>query len=214
MVSTGGFLLASFHVAEIALYEMYMSDSPMCLPRVAVRVLDRTERLEFLYTSLLATRSVFDVYSSIPVERLSGICFILWAQFNHALLNSVKLLSSETDGWDLQHVQNVLTYPDILHNYFKALEEAISRRGLVLETAMDGKDIFVRFLTKINHALRWYESSRLSKNEPHGRSDRFTEHHEFLETIDLGESLPVMDDAFWQTLSDDNWMLVGNELST
>ena len=190
-----------------------MSDCSMCLPRVPVKVVDRTGRLEFIYTSLLATRKVFDVYSSVPVDKLSGICFTLWAQFNHALLNGVKLLQSEVDGWDLQHARNVLTFPDILHSQVKAIEEVISRRGLVLETAMDGKDVFTRFLFKLNNVLRWYESSRFSRIEPQTLSDQPTDPNGFLEATD-GESLPAFDDAFWQNLLDDNWMLVGDGFST
>ena len=186
----------------------------MCLPRVAPKVVDRTGRLEFIYASLLATKKVFDVYSLVPVERLSGICFTLWAQFNHALLNGVKLLTSEADGWDSQHARDVLKFPDILHNHVKALEDVISRRGLVLETAMDGKDVFPVFLRKAHHALVWYESSRLSRVEPQGLSDQTTEPNGLLEATDAGESLPVFDDAFWQNLFDDNWMLVGNGIST
>ncbi|CAD6590339.1 MAG: hypothetical protein ASARMPRED_004732 [Alectoria sarmentosa] len=206
-------LLATYHTIEIALYEVDMSDCPMCLPRVPVKVVDRTGRLEFIYTSLLATRKVFDVYSSVPVDRMSGICFTLWAQFNHALLNGVKLIKSEADGWDLQHARNVLTFPDILHSQVKAIEEVISRRGLVLETAMDGKDVFTRFLFKLNNVLRWYESSRFSRIEPQTLSDQPTDPNGFLEATD-GESLPAFDDAFWQNLLDDNWMLVGDGFST
>lgn len=207
-------LLATYHTTEIALYEIDMSDCPMCLPRVAVRVVDRTGRLESIYASLLATRKVFDVYSSVPVERLSGICFVLWAQFNHSLLNGVKLLASEADGWDLQHARSVLTFPDILHNQVKALEEVISRRGLVLETAMDGKDVFIRFLYKIHHALRWYESSRVSRTEPQELDEQLIGPNASLEGTDTAEALSVFDDAFWQNLFDDNWMLVGDGLST
>ena len=186
----------------------------MCLPRVATQVIDRTGRLEFIYASLLSTKKVFDVYSSVPVERLSGICFTLWAQFNHALLNGVKLLTSETDGWDSQHALNILTFPDILHNQVKALEEVISRRGLVTEIAMDGKDVFPRFLRKVHRALAWYESSsRLSRVESHRPSDHSTNPNEILEATDPGESLPVFDDAFWQDLFNDNCMLVGGGLS-
>lgn len=212
-MSPQGLLLATYHTIEIALYEVDMSDCPMCLPRVPVKVFDRTGRLEFIYTSLLATRKVLDVYSSVPVDRLSGICFTLWAQFNHALLNCFKLLKSEVDGWDLEHARNVLTFPAILHSQVKAIEEVISRRGLVLETAMDGKDVFTRFLIKLNNALRWYESSHFSRIEPQTLSDQPTDPNGFLEATD-GESLPPFDDAFWQNLLDDNWMLVGDGFST
>lgn len=198
----------------IALYEIDMSDCSMGLPRVAVEVADRTGRLEFFYASLLATRKIFDVYSSIPVERLSGICFTLWAHFNHAMVNGIKLLNSEADGWDLQHALSVLTFPDILHSQVKAVEEIISRRGLVLEAAMDGKDVFTRFLTKIQHALRWYESSCVSRNEPQRLSDQPTDPTGSLEPIENGEPLPVFDDSFWQNLFDDPWMLVGDGFST
>lgn len=191
-----------------------MSDSPRCLPRAAIKVFDNTGRLEFIYASLLATRKVFDVYSSIPIEKLSGICFTLWAQFHHALMNAGKLLSSEAHGWDLQHARNILRFPELLHSQVKAIEEVISRRGLVLETAMDGKDVFTRFLIKINHVLRWFESSRVSRIDAHGLSDQRTDPNGTLDVTDFGESLPAFDDAFWQNLFDDNWMLVGDGLGT
>ena len=191
-----------------------MSECPMCLPRVAVKVIDRTERLGFIYGSLLATRKVFDVYSSVPVERLSGICFTLWAQFNHAILNGIKLLTAEVDGWDLQHARSVLTFPVILHSQIKAIEEVISRRALDLETAMYGKDVFTRFLTKLHHALRWYESSTVSRIEPQGLNDQPTYPNGSLEATDTVGSFPVFDDAFWQNLFDDNWRLVGDGLTT
>ncbi|KAF6218798.1 hypothetical protein HO133_005341 [Letharia lupina] len=210
-MSTQELLLATYHTTQIALYEI---DFPMCLPRVGFQVFDRTGRLEFIYASLLATRKVFGVYSSILVGRLSGICFTLWAQFNYALLNAVKLLTTEADGWDLQHARNVLTFPDILHSQVTSIEETISRRGLVLENAMYGKDVFIRFLRKVHHALRWYESSRVSRIEYEGMDDKPTDPNGSLETTDTGESLPVFDDAFWQTLFDDNWMLVGDGTST
>lgn len=211
---TQGLLLATYHTTEIALYEIDLSDCPMCLPRVAVKVVDRSGRLEFIYASLLATRKVFDVYSSVPVERLSGICFILWAQFNHSLLNGVKLLSSEADGWDLEYARSVLTFPDILHNQVKAIEEVVSRRGLILETAMDGKDVFIRFLLKVHHALRWYESSRVSRTSPQELGDQLIDPNRSLEVTDPAETLPIFDDTFWQNLFDDNWLLVGDGLST
>lgn len=211
---TQALLLATYHTIEISLYEVDISGCPMCLPRVATKVIDRTGRLEFIYASLLATKKVFDVYSSVPVERLSGICFTLWAQFNHAFLNSVKLLTSDAIGWDSQHAGNVLTFPDILHNQVKALEEVISRRGLLMETAMNEKDVFPRFLRKLRHALAWYESSRLSKVDTQGLSDQSINSNGVLEATDAGESLPLFDDTFWQELFDDNWMLVGGGLST
>ncbi len=190
----------------------------MCLPRTPVKVIDRTGRLEFICTSLLATKNVFDVYSSVPVERLSGVCFTLWAQFNHALSNGVKLLTTEADGWDLQHARNVLTFPDILHRQVKGVEEIISRRGLVLETALDGKDVFARFLVKVHQALRWYDSSSVSRIEPQGLSDQPSDQpsdpNGSLGMADPGDSLMVFDDTFWQNLFDDNWMLVGDGLST
>lgn len=190
-----------------------MIDCLLCLPRVAVTIVDRTGRLEFVYASLLATRKVFDVYSSVPVERLSGICFTLWAQFNHALLYAIKLLSSEVDGWDLQHARSVLMFPDILHNQIKAIEEVISMRGLVLETARGGKDVFARFLSKLHYVLRWYESSCAPRLESQALSDQPTEPNGSLVATDPGESLPVFDDAFWQNLFDDNWMLAADGLS-
>lgn len=211
---TQALLLATYHTIEISLYEVDMSGCPMCLPRVATKVADRTGRLEFIYASLLATRKVFDVYSLVPVERLSGICFTLWAQFNHAFLNCVKLLTSEAHGWDSQHAQNVLTFPDILHNQVKALKEVISRRGLVVETALDGKDMFPRLLRKVQRALAWYESSRLSRVDSQGTSDQSSDPNGALEATDAGEPLPLFDDSFWQDLFDDNWMLVGGGLST
>ena len=211
---TEGLLLATYHTIEIALYEVDMGDCSKCLPRSTVKVVSRTGRLEFIYANLLATRKVFDVYSSVPVERLSGICFTLWAQFNHALLNGIKFLASEADGWDLQHARSLLTFPDILQSKVKAMEEIISRRGLMPETAMAGKDVFVRILTKLHHVLRWYESSRASRIEPQGLNDQPTDIDGSLEVADLGETLPAFDDAFWQDLLEDNWMLVGNGLST
>lgn len=186
----------------------------MCLPRVAVKFVDRAGRLEFIYASLLTTRKLFDIYLTVPVEKLSGMCSTLWAQFNHALLNGIKLLASDADGWDLQHARSVLTLPEVLHYQISAIEEVISRRGLVLETAMDGKDVFTRFLTKVHHALRWYESSRVLRIEPQGLNDQPTDSNGTLEATDPGELLPAVDDAFWQTLFDDNWMLVGDGLST
>lgn len=210
-MSTQELLLATYHTTQIALYEI---DFPTCLPQVGVKVFDRTGRLEFIYASLLATSKVFGVYSSILVGRLSGICFTLWAQFNYALLNAVKLLTTEADGWDLQYARNVLTFPDILHSQVRSIEETISRRGLVLENAMYGKDVFIRFLRKVHHALRWYESSRVSRIELEGMNDKPTDPNGSLEATDTGESLPVFDDAFWQTLFDDNWMLVGDGTST
>lgn len=186
----------------------------MCLPRTTFRIVDKMGKLEFVYASLLATKRIFDVYSSIPTERLSGICFTLWAQFNHSLLNGVKLLSSEADGWDLQHARSLLAFPDILHNQVRQIEEVISRRGLVLETAMDGKDVFSRFLMKVHHALRWYESSRASRTEPQGMSNQRSDPNGSLDVDDPGELLPIFDDAFWQDLFDDNWMLAGEGSST
>ena len=207
-------LLVTYHTTEIALYEIDMSECLVCLPRATIKFADRTGRLEYIYASLLATRKVFDVYSSVPVERLAGICSTLWVQFNHALLYGIKLLSSELDDWDLQHARSVLTFPDILHSQVKAIEEVISRRGLVSETAMDGKDLFSRFLKKLHHALRWYESSRVSRIESQAPSQQPLDPNGSLEATDAGASLPVFDDAFWQNLFDDSWMLVGDGVST
>ena len=186
----------------------------MCLPRTTVQVGDRTGRLGFTYSSLLATRNVFDVYSSIPIERLSSICFTLWAQFNHALLNGVKLLASEADGWDVQHARNLLNFHDLLHCQVKAMEEIVSRRGCGSDSAMDGKEVFTRFLEKVHYVLRWYESSNASRIEAQGLGDQPSNPNGSLVVADPGEPLPVLDDTFWQTLFDDNWMLVGDGLST
>lgn len=146
-MSTQGLLLATYQINNIALYEIDVGECPVCLPRVSAKVVNGTGRLEFVYASLLTTRKVFDVYSSIP-ERLSSICFTLWAQFNHALLNGVILLASEAGGWDLQHARSLLMFPDILHSQVKAMEEIISRRGLVPEIAIDGKDFQPKFYQK------------------------------------------------------------------
>ena len=186
----------------------------MCLPRVPLTVVNRTGRLEFLYASLLATKKVFDVYTSVPTERLPGICLTLWAQFNHALLNGVKLLAAEADGWDVQHARQLLNFHDILHCQVKAMEEAISRRSCGLKTAIDGKDVFIRFLAKVHHVLRWYESSQVPRIEPRGLSDQSTESNGSLEVADPEEPPLVFDDDFWQNLFDDNWMLAGDSFNT
>lgn len=215
-MSTQGLLLTTFHTIEIALYEIDMGEDPMCLPQATVKVVTRTGKLEFIHASLLATRKVFDVYSSIPVERLSGICFTLWLQFTHAIMNGVKLLTSETEihGWDSQYVGSVLKLHDILLHQVDAMEQITSSRGVVSGNAVDGKDIFAEFLIKMHQALRWYESSHISRIEPHGLSNQPTDPNESVEVADPGEPLPVFDDAFWQNLFNDNWMLVGNGLST
>ena len=190
-----------------------MGECPLCQTRVTAKVIKETGRVEFVYASLLATRKVLDVYASIPAEKLSRICLTLWAQFNQALRNGVKLLASEADGWDLQHARSLLMLPDILHSQVKAMEEIISRRGLMSETAIDGKDVFIRILSKVQQALRWYEFSCVSRTEPQGLSTQPTDANGSLEVADPGESLPVLDDVFWQNF-DDNWMLVGDGLST
>ena len=191
-----------------------MSECPMCAPRNLVKVINGSGKLEFTYASLIATRKVFDVYSSVPVERLSGVCFTLWAQFNHAFLNAIKLLGSDIDGWDLPHARSVLTFPDILHNQVKAIEYVISKRSLALDPAMHKRDVFARLLTKLRHALRWDESVTTSRLEPQGLSDQPTYPNGSLEPTDTGAPFPVFDDAFWQNILDDDWMLVGDGLST
>ena len=193
---------------------MDMVEHPMCLPRVTTEVVNRTGRLEFMYASLLATRKVFNVYTSVPIERLSSVCFTMWAQFNHSLLNGVKLLASEADSWDVQQARSILNFHDILHRQVEAMEGIISMRSRDMDTAMVGKDVFTRFFTKIRHALRWYESSQTSGMEAQGLCDISTEPNGSLVVADPGEPLPVYDDTFWQTLFDDNWMLVGDGLGT
>ena len=94
------------------------------------------------------------------------------------------------------------------------MEEIVSRRGRGSDTAMDGKDVFTRFLEKVHYVLRWYESSNASRVEAQGLSDQPTNPNGSLVVADPGEPLPVLDDTFWQTLFDDNWMLVGDGLST
>ena len=211
---TQALLLTTYHTIEIALYEVYVSECPMCVPRNLVKVIDKSGKLEFTYASLIATRKVFDVYSSVPVESLIAVCFTLWAQFYHAFMNAIKLLGSDIDGWDLGHARSVLTFPDILHNQVKAIDYVISKRSLVLDPAMHGKDVFARLLTKLRHALRWYESMSNSRLEPQGLNDQPTYPNGSLETTDTGASFPLFDDAFWQNIFDDNWMLVGDGLST
>ena len=185
----------------------------MCLHRNAVKVADKTGRLEFFYASLLATRRVFDVYSSVPAERFTGLCFTLWVQFNHAVLNGVKLAACEADGWDVQHARSILTFPEILHNQVSTIEEIISRRGIVLEFATDSKDVFARFLLKVHHAVRWCESSQLPRIEAQGLNNQPSEPNESLEAVYPGEPLAGFDEAFWQNFFDDNWMLVGDGIS-
>ena len=211
---TQALLLSTYHTIEIALYEIYMSECPMCVPRNLGKVIDKSGKLEFTYASLIATRKVFDVYSSVPVERISGVCFTLWAQFNHAFINGIKLLSSDIDGWDLPHARSVLMFPDILHNQVKAIEYVISKRCFVMDPAMNGKDVFARLLTKLRHALRWFESVTNSRLDPQGLSDQPMYPNGSLETTDTGAAFPVLDDAFWQNILDDDWMLVGDGLST
>ena len=84
----------------------------------------------------------------------------------------------------------------------------------MLETAMNGKDVFTRFLVKLQCALRCCESPRVSRSEPQGLSDQLTDPNGSLDVTDPGESVPLFDDAFWQTLLDDNGMLVGDGIST
>ena len=211
---TQALLLTTYHAIEIALYEIYMSECPMCVPRNLAKVIDKSGKLEFTYASLIATRKVFDVYSSVPVEKVSGVCFTLWAQFNHAFLNGIKLLGSDIDGWDLPHARSVLMFPEILHNQIKAIEYVVSKRSPVLNPAMHEKDVFARLLAKLRHALRWDESITNSRLEPQGLADQPTYTNGPLETTDTGPPFPVFDDAFWQNIFDDSWMLVGDGLST
>ena len=213
---TNKMLLTTYHTAQIALYEIDIGDCTMCLPRTTDKFVERKGRIEFIHASLLATRKVFDVHASIPVEKQPSVCLTLWIQFQHALLNGIKLLTIETDAWE--HASTLLMFPDILHHQVKVLEEVISHRGLFdFETAaiIDGKeeDIFVTFLAKIRYIVRLYESLRVSKKLEVRNLDEQSpgaSANAFVEAAESGDVLPVFDDSFWQTFFDDSWALVGD----
>jgi hypothetical protein len=81
-----------------------------------------------------------------------GLSYASWVRIGYALLMGLKLSLLTADGWDLDHVRDVLNFSQSLEKLIKTLETAVQVRSEDQEHILGIEkelDIFSRFLRRI-----------------------------------------------------------------
>ncbi|KAF5026301.1 hypothetical protein F66182_1623 [Fusarium sp. NRRL 66182] len=89
------------------------------------------QRIESMYFCLKAIRSWFDVFFSIPVEKVPGAPFALFIQLSQIQIALYRLTTSEDPAWDKDTVRNtadLLLLLDQVIDFFMRLDSAYKMR--------------------------------------------------------------------------------------
>jgi hypothetical protein len=89
---------------------------------------------------------------------------MMWIQSGYALLMGIKLCSCIADGWDLDHVREVLQFLPSIDTVISKLERIIQLREgneenpvpLTSDTPAPNDDIFSRYLRQMRCVKQWY----------------------------------------------------------
>lgn len=89
-------------------------------------VASNSERANVLLSCLAATRTFFDVFSSIPPRQYPSLPYPAYAAHSHALGTlSSKLLLFAGEGWDLEYARSTVDLHAAVDTLIAGIEEEI-----------------------------------------------------------------------------------------
>jgi len=143
-------LLLHYHSTEIHLFEVGLCKLP-------APVNYTFQRLDALYSCLLATRSYFDIVLSVPVELYFSLPIVSHATLPHALVIFSKLSLIEVDGWDLSYVRQTMNFATVLDQIASKLEEA--KKVMEIDPlATVHSDAFSHYARKLRRVKGWWDA--------------------------------------------------------
>jgi hypothetical protein len=203
-------------MAEISLYELgfYSAFYPES---------EKAYRLSTLCACLVAVKTFFDIHFTSDASFYPSDPYVKWVQMGYVLLMGFKLCICNVDGWDLDHVRQVLDFPTHLDVLVGKLELVIQLRhqsgGTSAPSAtrqvFSRSDIFSRFFRQARRFKAWYESMLAEKVMPQAIVDSsyptppsFQLSNQDLDMAMEGfgseEFLMNIDETFWQNLMNQN----------
>jgi len=107
-----------FHTAEASIYEVGLSKSQLSTTTIG----PQSQRLEWLYACLQATKSFFDIYFSIPVLDYFSFCIASWSQLTSSLITLQLLSIFNHPDWNLELVRQTLDFRGVLDRLVGKME--------------------------------------------------------------------------------------------
>ncbi|KAG4438974.1 hypothetical protein IFR05_005546 [Cadophora sp. M221] len=203
--------LLCYQMAEISIFEV-------SLYRSFHTASDKAYHLNLLYTCLTAVKKFFDTQFSQKSYFATSFAYFRWIFAGYVLMLGAKLAVYKMDGWDNQHVHEVLDCSNTLDRIIGKFE-AISQR----RTPHSENEVFEKFVKQLRRMKAngkpvvrplsentVYENRVLRQHSQLGME--FTQSNFGSEITGFGLDTFAMepDDNFWQTMFEDDtdWCVV------
>ncbi|KAH7311962.1 hypothetical protein BKA65DRAFT_158154 [Rhexocercosporidium sp. MPI-PUGE-AT-0058] len=197
--------MAEISIFEVSLYRLSPPDS------------DKAYHLNLLYSCLTAVKTFFDAHFSQNSPFATSFAYFRWIFAGYVLILGAKLAVYKTDGWDNQHVHEVLDCSNALDHVIRKFEAILKRR-----TPHGENEVFERFLQQMRRVkahgrpmMRLQSGNSLCEvGAPRHLSqvgNEFSQSGFSPEVLRFGSDAFIAepDDNFWQTMFEDDtdWMM-------
>jgi hypothetical protein len=209
-----------YQSVEIRLYEIVLSysinndDDP--IDRVIIR-----------YAFLMAVKTFLSTHFSHSYPLTAARAYMTMAQSEYAIRMGIKLIRMpSTEGWDCEHVRNVLDFPSTMEMAVSKVEAILRVRSRNGEQRSRANDVFAKYLDNLKCVKDWSQSLETSSSELIACSGaRLGKHNAELGREDLNLAEPEgqpfsegfvtavnSDNLLWDALNGqvDDWMVFGS----
>jgi len=155
-----------------------------------------------LYSALISTKSLLDLFVSQPLVSYFGFCIPSLAQIGQALSTLFKLSVTDEVGWDLQHIRRTVN----LSAYFDQLISRFEEAGAQIDNIQTSpcRESFQTAGAKAMARVKcWYEQKVALESESSLQPQLSMSG---LDDLFAVNSFDYLDDAYWQELMDMNFM--------
>jgi len=155
-----------------------------------------------LYSALVSTKSLLDLFVSQPLVSYFGFCIPNTAQIGHALSTLFKLSVINEVGWDLQHIRRTVNLPAYFDQLISKFEEA----GAQIDNMQTSpcRESFPTACAKAMARVKcWYEQKVALESESNLQTQPSMSG---LDDLFAVNSFDYLDDAYWQELMDMNFI--------
>ncbi|CAI7574928.1 unnamed protein product [Penicillium pancosmium] len=179
--------LIHVHAARIFLYEAGLYDPLWQNANTGAR----QQRLDTMWKCLAATKSLFEVYLSMPDHMLFTASYALWGLLAYGLLIASRLCLSKVEGWDVDLVRTELDFSQILELVTQKTDQgnAFARAHWLGDGGSD--ELVDRITMKTRRVQTWF-------NQYFPRI--FAQHDPALAMGPDPSFLLGIDDMFWEEL--------------
>ena len=153
-----------------------------------------------LYSCLLATKTLFEIFLAQSLASYCGFSIIHLAQIGHGLSTLFKLSLIEDVGWDLAHVRETVN----LQYYFDRLIARFEEAGAAIDQCQK-PPCREAFATGCSRAMRrikgWYEAKVAADTVQESGQEQGNLMN--MDDVCISGGFDYLDDAYWQDVLDD-----------